>query len=130
MPKLPDWIQAAREHWTWRGQARPPFAQAPSPGEASVWDFPRPPALAPDSREVVVRWGDLEVARTRRAVRVLETGHPPCFYLPWAASRALALVLAGWLLDWMPPRLIMCVCFLVGGLSMLLFGWPGVTLTR
>ena len=54
---------------------------------------------------------------------------PSCFYLPWAASRALALVLAGWLLDWMPPRLIMCVCFLVGGLSMLLFGWPGVTLT-
>ena len=54
---------------------------------------------------------------------------PSCFYLPWAASRALALVLAGWLLDWMPPRLIMCVCFLVGGLSMLLIGWPGVTLS-
>ncbi len=31
-----------------------------------------------------MRWGDLEVARTRRAVRVLETGHPPSFYLPWA----------------------------------------------
>lgn len=48
-----------------------------------MWDFPRPPQLAPDTREVVVRWGELEVARTRRAVRVLETGHPPSFYLPW-----------------------------------------------
>ncbi len=83
MAKLPDWIQAAREHWTWRGQARPPFAQTPAPGQTSVWDFPRPPALSPEAREVVVRWGGVEVARTRRAVRVLETGHPPSVYLPW-----------------------------------------------
>jgi uncharacterized protein (DUF427 family) len=32
---------------------------------------------------VVVTWGAIEVARTRRAVRVLETAHPPSFYLPW-----------------------------------------------
>ena len=31
-----------------------------------------------------MRWGGLEVARTRCAMRVLETGHPPSFYLPWA----------------------------------------------
>jgi uncharacterized protein (DUF427 family) len=31
----------------------------------------------------VIRWGRLEVARTTRAVRVLETAHPPSFYLPW-----------------------------------------------
>jgi uncharacterized protein (DUF427 family) len=31
----------------------------------------------------VVRWGALEVARTTRAIRVLETAHPPSFYLPW-----------------------------------------------
>ncbi len=49
-----------------------------------MWDFPRPPALAPDGREVVVFWGGHEVARTRNAVRVLETAHPPTFYLPWA----------------------------------------------
>lgn len=52
------------------------------PGQESVWDYPRPPALAPDAREVVVRWGDIEVARTNRAVRVLETSHPPGWYLP------------------------------------------------
>jgi uncharacterized protein (DUF427 family) len=81
---LPDWIEAARAHLRWRGQERPPFAHTPAPGQTSVWDFPRPPRVAPDAREVVVRWGDLEVARTRHAVLVLETSHPPSFYLPWA----------------------------------------------
>lgn len=81
---LPESIRAARAQWHWRGQARPPFAAAPGPGQVSVWDFPRPPRLAPDAREVVVRWGDVDVARTRRAVLVLETAHPPTVYLPWA----------------------------------------------
>jgi len=83
MTSLPKWIEAAREQWAWRGQARPPFAVKPGPDQESVWDYPRPPAVSPDPREVVVRWGDLEVARTRRALRVLETSHPPSFYLPW-----------------------------------------------
>jgi len=48
-----------------------------------VWDFPRPPLLAADSREIVVLWGAREIARTRNAIRVLETAHPPSFYLPW-----------------------------------------------
>jgi uncharacterized protein (DUF427 family) len=48
-----------------------------------VWDYPRPPRIEADTREIVVRWGDIEIARTRRAIRVLETAHPPSFYLPW-----------------------------------------------
>ncbi len=76
-------LQRARDQWRWRGAERPPFAVTPKPGQESVWDFPRPPRLAADSREVVVRWGRTEVARTTRAVRVLETAHPPSFYLPW-----------------------------------------------
>ena len=40
--------------------------------------------IVPDAREVVIRWGSVEVARTREAVRVLEISHPPSFYLPWA----------------------------------------------
>jgi uncharacterized protein (DUF427 family) len=83
MTDIPAWIQSARNHWRWRGSGRPPFAQRPGPGQESVWDFPRPPRLAPDSREVVVRWGAVEVARTTHAIRVLETAHPPSFYLPW-----------------------------------------------
>lgn len=84
MSELPGWVQSARAHWRWRGAGRPPFARAPQPGETSVWDFPRPPCLAPDSREVVIRWGTRQIARTCRAIRVLETSHPPGFYLPWA----------------------------------------------
>jgi len=77
-------LQQARAQWHWRGQRRPPFADTPGPGQVSVWDFPRPPQLAADTREVVVHWGLVEVARTRRAVRVLETAHTPSFYLPWS----------------------------------------------
>jgi uncharacterized protein (DUF427 family) len=93
---LPGWLQAARDHWHWRGEARPAFAGVPGPGQESVWDYPRPPRLAADAREVVIRWGELEVARTRSAVRVLETGHPPSFYLPWAdVNRGLLQPAAG-----------------------------------
>jgi uncharacterized protein (DUF427 family) len=84
MPKTPAWLESARSLWKWRGQERPPFASPAHPGQESVWDYPRPPRLAPDPREVVVVWGTVEVARTRRAIRVLETAHPPSFYLPWS----------------------------------------------
>jgi uncharacterized protein (DUF427 family) len=77
-------LSRLRAQWRWRGQERPPFAVIPAAGQESVWDYPRPPRLAPDIREVIVRWGEREVARTSRAVRVLETAHPPSFYLPWA----------------------------------------------
>ena len=82
MSRLPDWLQAARDHWRWRGDERPPFANEPGPGQESVWDYPRPPAIVTDAREVSIRWGDRLVVSTRGAVRVLETGHPPSFYLP------------------------------------------------
>jgi uncharacterized protein (DUF427 family) len=79
---LPD-ASGVRFGWHWFGRERPPFALAPAAGQISVWDFPRPPRLAPDTREVVIRWGTIEVARTSRAIRVLETSHPPNFYIPW-----------------------------------------------
>ncbi len=82
MNELPDWIVAARAHWRWRGGDRPSFAVEPVAGQESVWDYPRPPAIVPDRREVVIVWGSIEIARTSDAVRVLETGHPPSFYLP------------------------------------------------
>jgi len=84
MDKTPTWLQAAQDAWHWRGNSRPDFAQLPGPGQVSVWDFPRPPQLVRDQREVIVRWDNVEVARTDRAVMVLETAHPPTFYLPWA----------------------------------------------
>lgn len=68
--------------WSYRGQRRPPFAIEPGPGQESVWDYPRPPRVERDMREVTVSVGDTEIARTRRALRVLETASPPTWYLP------------------------------------------------
>jgi len=70
--------------WRYHGRERPPFAVQPAPGQESVWDYPRPPRIDAERREVVVRVGDVEVARTRRALRVLETASPPAVYIPRA----------------------------------------------
>lgn len=95
-PDADDGLAAARAAWHWRGGRRPPFAATPGPGQQSVWDFPRPPVIVADAREVVVRWGATEVVRTRGAVRVLETAHPPTWYLPWAdVARGLLVPAAG-----------------------------------
>lgn len=68
--------------WRYFGQHRPAFAVEPGPGQESVWDYPRPPRVEADTREIVVRVGDVEVARTRRGQRVLETASPPTIYIP------------------------------------------------
>lgn len=64
-----------------RGSGRPPWAEAPGPGQESCWDYPRPPACEPSARHVTVRTGGRLVADTRRAFRVLETSHPPTWYV-------------------------------------------------
>ncbi len=75
-------IEAARTAWKNRGDARPPFAIEPGPGQESVWDYPRPPRLELDPRLVRVLYRGTVIAETRRAYRVLETASPPTFYLP------------------------------------------------
>jgi len=62
---------------------RPPRI-APSPGQESVWDYPRPPRVEPSDELVEVAFGGGVICRTTGAVRVLETSHPPTFYLPMA----------------------------------------------
>jgi uncharacterized protein (DUF427 family) len=48
----------------------------------SVWDYPRPPRLEPSAERVEVVLDGVVVARTTRSWRVLETSHPPTYYLP------------------------------------------------
>ena len=79
---VPAWLADARSHWSNTGVERPPFAIDPGPEQESVWDYPRPPALVADGREVVVGSADRPVARTTGAIRVCETASPPTFYLP------------------------------------------------
>ena len=56
--------------------------EEPGPGQESVWDYPRPPRVEPTGEHVVVELGGEVVAESRRALRVLETSHPPVYYLP------------------------------------------------
>ncbi|MFN8196051.1 MAG: DUF427 domain-containing protein [Nocardioidaceae bacterium] len=55
------------------------------PGQESVWDYPRPPRVEPSDEVVEVWLGDMCVARTQTSLRVLETSHPPTYYLPRSA---------------------------------------------
>lgn len=68
--------------WNYNGNTRPPYAIKPDAGQESVWDYPRPPRIEPCKREVLVRHGDKELARTHSALRVLETASPPTVYIP------------------------------------------------
>lgn len=54
----------------------------PGPNQESVWDYPRPPAIESTSRRIRVVFNDTTLADTTRALRVLETSHPPVYYLP------------------------------------------------
>ncbi|WP_375382466.1 DUF427 domain-containing protein [uncultured Sphingomonas sp.] len=52
------------------------------PGQESVWDYPRPAIARPSTRHVRIEHRGVAVADTRAAFRVLETSHPPSWYLP------------------------------------------------
>lgn len=54
----------------------------PGPGQESVWDYPRPPRLEDSSKHIQVVFNDVVIADTHRAKRVLETSHPPVYYIP------------------------------------------------
>jgi len=47
-----------------------------------VADFPRPPAIEQDPRRITIQLGGQQIADTALAWRILETTHPPTYYLP------------------------------------------------
>jgi uncharacterized protein (DUF427 family) len=49
----------------------------------SVWDYPRPPRLEPVPQRIRVRYRGITVADTVAALRILETSHPPVYYIPY-----------------------------------------------
>ena len=50
----------------------------------SVWDYPRPPRMEPTARSLRIVHGGVVLAETTRALRILETSHPPVYYIPQA----------------------------------------------
>jgi uncharacterized protein (DUF427 family) len=54
----------------------------PAPGQESVWDYPRPPRLEDSTKPIQIVFNEVVLADTQRAKRVLETSHPPVYYIP------------------------------------------------
>jgi len=74
---------------------RRPVPIRPGPGQESVWEYPRPPRVERSTEVVEVRLGGRVVASSDRTLRVLETSHPPTYYLPMGSFVAGALVPVG-----------------------------------
>jgi len=55
---------------------------APGPGQESAWDYPRPPRVEAVPERIRVVVDGVLVADSTAALRVLETSHPPSYYLP------------------------------------------------
>jgi len=51
-------------------------------GVESVWDYPRPPRMEPTVRHLRVLHQGVVLAETTSALRILETSHPPVYYIP------------------------------------------------
>lgn len=47
-----------------------------------MWDYPRPPRLESTPRRIRVVLGGITIADSQHALRVLETSHPPTYYVP------------------------------------------------
>ncbi len=76
--------------------------ERPGAGQESVWDYPRPPRLERTGRRIRVVFGGETIVDTTSAWRVLETSHPPGYYIPPADVRPGALVPAvgGSICEW------------------------------
>ncbi|GAB2585423.1 hypothetical protein Aab01nite_52900 [Paractinoplanes abujensis] len=48
----------------------------------SVWDYPRPPRLERSRARITVVHAQKVIADSERCWRVLETSHPPVYYIP------------------------------------------------
>jgi uncharacterized protein (DUF427 family) len=57
-------------------------SREPQGRRESVWDYPRPPRLEETGRSILVVFNGVEIVSAPRAWRVLETSHPPTYYLP------------------------------------------------
>lgn len=54
----------------------------PQPGQESVWDYPRPPRLEPSPKQIKIIFNQVIIAQSTDTYRVLETSHPPSYYIP------------------------------------------------
>lgn len=60
----------------------PPKRIEPGPGQESVWDYPRPPRIEAVATRIRVEFGGETIADSVATYRILETSHPPTYYIP------------------------------------------------
>ncbi len=66
----------------------------PAKGQESVWDYPRPPRLESSHKHIEIICAGVKIVDSSRAFRVLETSHPPVFYIPPGDIESSVLELA------------------------------------
>lgn len=54
----------------------------PEPGQESVWDYPRPPKLEVFTGHLRIIFNEEIIVDSNKAFRILETSHPPTYYIP------------------------------------------------
>jgi uncharacterized protein (DUF427 family) len=64
----------------------------PKPGQESVWDYPRPPRLEDSRKHIQIIFNGETIVDTHNAKRVLETSHPPVYYIPPADMKMEFLI--------------------------------------
>ena len=81
---IPMTPRLERERELWRHSRRPSHIEVPGPGQRSVWDFPRPPAVERVLERVTVTFAGRRIADTEHCLRLCETASPPSYYIPRA----------------------------------------------
>jgi uncharacterized protein (DUF427 family) len=69
------------------GRMSRPQRLPPGPGQESVWDYPRPPRLEAVSEPLRVEYTAGVLAAAPGGWRILETSHPPVYYIAPEAIR-------------------------------------------
>lgn len=54
----------------------------PGPGQESVWDYPRPPRCQDCQKHIYILFNGIIIADTHASKRLVETSHPPVYYIP------------------------------------------------
>jgi uncharacterized protein (DUF427 family) len=63
------------------GRVLRPLFVVPKQGQESVWDYPRPPRLERVQKHVEIVFNDAKIVDALWSFRVLETSHPPVYYV-------------------------------------------------
>ena len=64
----------------------------PGPGQESVWDYPRPPKFEESNKHIRIVFNDEIIVDSNQNYRILETSHPPTYYIPISAFREGVLI--------------------------------------